>query len=163
MATQSSANSTKKDLKYFMVSTEDEIVTVPGISTFKDEDGKVIDFEVKKLSQKEITDLNNKYRKRTMATDKKGNPLINGNEVVFKTERDGEKSTRHLIVEALVYPNLKDKELMEYYNCVDVTEMPRLVFRNSDDYMYVVNTVMKVLGLSTGVDDDEEDLEAAKN
>ena len=36
--------------------------------------------------------------------------------MVFKTEKDSVKATRHIIVEALVYPDLKDPELMKYYD-----------------------------------------------
>ena len=34
----------KKNLKYFMRDTKDEIVTAPGPDSFKDENGKVINF-----------------------------------------------------------------------------------------------------------------------
>lgn len=120
----------KKDLKYFMRSTEAEIVTAPGPESFKDEDGNVIQFEIKVLTQAEINQINDNYRKRSMATDKKGNPLIAMGEVVWKTEKDSAKASRHMIVEALQYPDLKDPELMKYYGCVDVTDMPLLVFSN---------------------------------
>lgn len=152
----------KKDLKYFMRSTEPEIVTAPGPDSFKDEDGKVIQFEIKVLSQEEINRINENYRKRSMATDKKGNPLIALGEVVWKTEKDSARASRHLIVEALQYPNLKDKELMEYYGCVDVTDMPLKVFPRADEYRHVSRIVMQALGLASSVNDDEE-IEAAKN
>lgn len=152
----------KKDLKYFMRSTEPEIVTAPGPDSFKDEDGKVIQFEIKVLSQEEINRINENYRKRSMATDKKGNPLIALGEVVWKTEKDSARASRHLIVEALQYPNLKDKELMEYYGCVDVTDMPLKVFPRADEYQHVSRIVMQALGLASSVNDDEE-IEAAKN
>ena len=97
----------KKDLKYFMRSTEAEIVTAPGPESFKDEDGNVIPFEIKVLTQAEINQINDNYRKRSMATDKKGNPLIAMGEVVWKTEKDSAKASRHMIVEALQYPDLK--------------------------------------------------------
>ena len=158
----SNSTETKRDMKYFMGATEDEIVTAPGPKSFKDENGKVIDFEIKVLSHKEITEINNKYRKRSIATDKKGNPLVQGNEVVYKTERDSDRASRHMMVEALVYPNLKDKDLMDHYKCVDITEMPLLVFRNSDDYLYVLKMINRILGLTSGLD-DEGDMEAAKN
>lgn len=154
----------KKDLKYFMHSTEDEVVTVPGPDSFKDDEGKVIPFEIKVLSQKEITEINNNYQNRVIATDKKGNPLVVNGEVVWKSTRDNAKASRHIIVEALQYPNLKDPELMDYYKCVDVTEMPLLVFPKSDDYAHVSRIVMQALGIMTGVEDgDKNDLEAAKN
>lgn len=152
----------KKDLKYFMRSTEAEIVTAPGPDSFKDEDGKVIQFEIKKLTQEEINKINDAYRKRSMATDKKGNPLIALGEVVWKTEKDGARASRHMIVEALQYPDLKDPELMKHYGCVDVTEMPLKVFSNADEYQHVSRIVMQALGLAPTVNDDE-DLADAKN
>lgn len=152
----------KKDLKYFMRSTEPEVVTAPGPESFKDEEGKVIQFEIKVLTQEEINRINENYRKRSMATDKKGNPLIALGEVVWKTEKDSARASRHLIVEALQYPNLKDKELMDYYGCVDVTDMPLKVFPRADEYQHVSRIVMQALGLASAVNDDEE-IEAAKN
>ena len=154
----------KKDLKYFMRSTEEEVVTAPGPASFKDVEGNVIDFEIKVLSQAEINKINDMYRRRSMATDRKGNPLIANGEVVWKTERDGAKASRHMIVEALQYPNLKDKELMDWYKVVDVTEMPLKVFSKPDEYQHVTRIVMRALGLAEEVEDDnKDDLEAAKN
>ena len=152
----------KKDLKYFMRSTEPEIVTAPGPESFKDEDGNVIQFEIKKLTQEEITRINDAYRKRSMATDKKGNPLVANGEVIWKTEKDGARASRHMIVEALQYPNLKDEELMKHYKCVDITEMPLKVFSGADEYQHVSRIVMQALGLAAAVNDDE-DLSDAKN
>lgn len=151
-----------KNLKYFMRDVKDEIITVDGPESFKDEDGNVIQLEIKVLSQSEIQRINNNYRKRTIATDKKGNPLAYNGEVLWKTEKDSAKATRHMIVEALQYPDLKDKELMKFYNCVDVTEMPLLVFSRSDEYTHVTRAVMTALGLLEGVS-DEETVEEAKN
>lgn len=155
----------KKDLKYFMRSAEPEVVTAPGPDTFKDEDGNVIQFEIKVLTQAEIQRINENYRKRSMATDKKGNPLIAMGEVVWKTEKDSARASRHLLVEALQYPNLKDPDLMKHYNCVDVTEMPLLVFPRADEYQHVTRIVMSALGLGDFVtnEETEETLEAAKN
>jgi len=152
----------KKDLKYFMRNTETEIVTAPGPSSFKDENGKVIQFEIKVLSQEQINKINDAYRRKSMATDKKGNPLIAMGEVVWKTEKDTEKSVRHMIVEALQYPDLKNKELMDYYGCVDITDMPLKVFSKSNEYQHVLRIVMQALGMASEVNDEEE-LEAAKN
>ena len=156
------AETKKKDLKYFMRPVEPEVVTAPGPDSFRDEEGNVIQFEIKVLSQEEITKINDMYRRRSMATDKKGNALIANGEVVWKTERDGARASRHLIVEALQYPDLKDPELMKYYGCVDVTEMPLKVFHKTDEYQHVSRIVMQALGLSSAVN-DEDDLTDAKN
>ncbi len=152
----------KKDLKYFMRSKDAEIVTVPGPETFVDDEGKVVDFEIRVLTQEEINTINSNYRKHSMATDKKGNPLVAAGEVIWKTEKDNAKATRHLIVEALQYPNLKDKELMDYYGCVDVTDMPLKVFSKADEYQHVLRIVMQALGLASSVNENE-DIDAAKN
>lgn len=152
----------KKDLKYFMRSNEPEVVTAPGPETFKDENGEVIQFEIRKLTQEEINRINDAYRKRSMATDKKGNPLIAAGEVVWKTEKDSARAARHMIVEALQYPDLKDPDLMKHYGCVDVTEMPLKVFSSADEYQHVSRIVMQALGLVAAVSDDE-DLADAKN
>lgn len=159
--------STKKNLKYFMRSTEPEIVTAPGPASFKDEDGNVIMFEIKVLSQETITKINDNYRKRTMATDKKGNPLVFNGEVIWKTERDASRASRHMIVEALQYPDLKDPDLMAHYGCVDVTDMPMKVFSRADEFSHVSKIVMAALGLGSDIgtegDPDEKNLEDAKN
>lgn len=152
----------KKDLKYFMRSLEPEVVTVPGPDSFKDENGEVIQFEIKKLTQEEITRINDNYRKHGIATDKRGNPLVANGEVIWKTEKDGAKASRHMIVEALQYPNLKDPELMKYYGCVDVTDMPLKVFNKADEYQHVSRLVMQALGLAAK-NSEEEDLADAKN
>jgi len=151
----------KKNLKYFMRSLEPEVVTAPGLDSFRGEDGKPIPFEVRVLSQERINQINEAYRKRSMATDKKGNPLIAMGEIVWKTEKDSARASRHLIVEALKFPDLADPELMAYYGCVDVTDMPLKVFCRADEYQYVSKIVMQALGLASPVNDDEE-LEAAK-
>lgn len=152
----------KKDLKYFMRSKEAEIVTAPGPDSFKDEEGKVIQFEIKKLTQEEITKINDNYRRRSMATDKKGNPLVANGEVIWKTEKDSARASRHMIVEALQYPDLKDPELMKYYGAVDITDMPLKVFSSADEYQHVSRIVMQALGLVSEVSEDEE-LADAKN
>ena len=153
---------TKKDLKYFMRSKEPEIVTVPGPDTIRDEEGNILPLEIKVLSQAEITKINDMYRTKTMATDKKGNPLIANGEVVWKVEKDPGRASRHIIVEALQFPDLRDKELMEYYGCVDITEMPLKVFPKSDEYQHVSRMVMQALGLAAPANDGE-DIEDAKN
>ena len=81
----------KKNLKYFMRSLEPEVVTAPGLDSFRGEDGKPIPFEVRVLSQERINQINEAYRKRSMATDKKGNPLIAMGERV--EDREGQRQS----------------------------------------------------------------------
>lgn len=150
-----------KSLKYFMRPVQQEIIAFTGPESFKDDDGNPINFEAKILTQQEITQINENYRRRSVATDKKGNPLVNGGEVVWKTERDNARALRHIVVKSLQYPKLDDPELMQFYNCVDITDMPLLVFSKPGDYDYVARNVMQILGMIDAP--DEDDLKAAKN
>ncbi len=152
----------EKNLKYFMRDRADEIVTVAGPDTFKDENGDVINLEIKVLSQEEIQRINDNYHKKSIATDKKGNPLALNGSVLWKEEKDSAKASRHIIVEALKYPDLKDKELMKFYDCVDITDMPLKVFSRPDEYAHVARAVMTALGLMDEIS-DEETVDEAKN
>lgn len=147
-----------KNLKYFMRKPEDveTIVTVPGPETIKDENGEVVQLEVKVLSSEHIRKINEAYHTRTVALDKKGNPYINAGNVVFRDERDNAKATRHIICDALVYPDLKDPELMKFYGCVDVTEMPEKVFCRADEFASVTRIIMALLGLGGQLSEEEE-------
>ena len=152
-----------KDLRYFMREEKEEVLTVPAPDTFKGADGKPIELEIRVLSNETIQKINDGYRKRGIATNSKGVPYLGpNNEVVFKTERDSARASRHIIAEALVYPDLKNRELMDFYNCSDITEMPLKVFARANEYAYVSRMVMETLGLGEKVSDDEE-IEEAKN
>lgn len=136
---------------------KDEIITFPGVETFKDETGKVIDFQIKKLSTEEIQKIRSSYRSKKVATDKKGKPLITGNSVVYAEDYDAEKAGAHIMVEAFVVPDMHDKELMEFYGCVDVTEMPKKLFRKYEDYQYANECVLQALDMIDKPDEEQVD------
>jgi len=156
----------EKSLKYFMrpEAKEEQIVTAPGPETIKGEDGKPITLEIRVLHNDSIRKINESYRTRRMATDKKGNPIVANGEVVYRVEKDS--APRHIIAEALVYPNLKDKELQEFFNCYDMVEMVDKVFPSADEYNHVSRVVLAALGLGPAIeveDDDDKEIADAKN
>lgn len=153
-----------KNLSYFMreEAKQEQIVTVPGPDTIKDENGNVVNLEIKKLSNDTISKINEMYETKTLLRDKKGNFVVQNGVAVYKVDRDRNRAARHLMVEALVYPDLRDKKLMEFFGCVDITEMPLKVFPDNKEYLYVSQQVLKVLNL-TDADDDEQEIEDAKN
>ena len=157
----------KKSLKAFMRESvkADEVVTVPGPDTILGENGKPEMLEIKVLSASEIRKINDMYTSRTMATDKRGNPYIHNGQVAFKVLMDTEKATGHIIAEAMVHPNLKDPELMEFFECYDVSEMAYKVFPRTDEFTHINRAVMAVLGISREPDDgdSQRDVEEAKN
>ena len=154
-----------KNLKYFMreESRQEQIFQVPAPARFVDEKGEVVQMEVKKLHNDTIAKINDMYKSRTPMKDKKGNYIVQNGEVVFKTEKDSVKATRHIIVEALTYPDLKDPELMKYYDCVDITDMPLKVFPGNDEFGYVSRKVLEILGLMDAAESNEREVEDAKN
>jgi len=157
----------KKDLKIFMRESAktEEIVTAPGPDTILGEDGKPITLEIKVLSNATIQKINDGYKKRAIAVDKKGNPYIANGEVAFRTERDHVRASQHILAEALVYPNLKDEELMAFFDCHDITEMPLKVFPRTDEYAHVSRVVMAALGLGSepAQEEKEQALDDIKN
>lgn len=155
----------KKDLKFFMREEKEEIVTAPAPDTFVDDEGKPIELEIRVLSNARVQEIFASYRKRSIATNSKGAPYLGpGSEVLFKTERDSARAVRHIIAEALVYPNLQDEKLMSFYKCNDITEMPLKVFPRADEYAHVSQMVMSALGLSeTQQSSDDTLIDDAKN
>ena len=139
----------ERTLSYFMRETakKQEIVEVPGIESIKDENGHVVPFKIKMLTKKEIDDIYDKYRTRTMLCDKKGKPIFNRGQAVFDINTDSNRALRRIIVEALVYPDLHNKELMEFFDCYDFSEMPLKVFPNPKEYDQVANIVLSALGI----------------
>lgn len=154
-----------KNLKYFMRedSKQEQIFQFPAPKRFVDEKGEVVQMEVKKLHNDTIAKINDMYKSRTPMKDKKGNYIVQNGEVVFKAEKDNVKATRHMIVEALVYPDLKDPELMKYYGCLDITDMPLKVFPDNDELGYVTRKVLEILGMMDADESNEREVEDAKN
>ncbi len=155
-----------KSLAYFMRESakNQEIIEIPGLDSIKDESGKPIPLKVKLLSKKEIDDIYDKYRTKELLYDKKGKPVINGGRAVFKEETDTNRALRRIIVEALVYPDLHDKDLMEYYECHDFSEMPAKVFPSFKEYSYIEKAVLTAIGIFEDEDGDADDeVQEAKN
>jgi len=155
----------KKTLKAFMREEAKivEIVKAPAPPGFVDEEGKPVELEIRVLHSARIQEINENYKKRVVAVDKRGNPIVVGNEVAFKTERDSLRASSHILVEALAYPDLKDKELMDFFGVVDVTDMPNKVFPKPDEIAHVTRVVMAALGLSNEPDNDETKIDDIKN
>ena len=62
----------------------------------------------------------------------------------------------------LAVPEAGRQGLMDYYKCVDITDMPLLVFNNHKDYDYVTKHVLQALGI-VEAPKDEDTLNDAKN
>ena len=154
-----------KNLKYFMrpEAKEEVVVEVEGIESIKDEKGEKVPFKIKKLHNETVDKINKMYTSRVPAKDKKNNYIIQNGEIVYRVEKDRTKAFHHILAEALVYPNLKDPELMAYFDCHDITDMPQKVFPTNDEYAEVTKKVMTVLGLVDPDEADQKEVDDAKN
>ena len=154
-----------KNLKYFMREElkNEDIVEMAGPDSIRDENGNPVMFQIKRLRRDSVDKIYDRYKTLKPALDRNKKPYVVDGKMVMKEEKDYARALRHVIAEALVYPNLHDEELMKYYDCIDVTEMPTKMFTQKE-YAEVIKMVNHVLGID---DEDEEeqkdDLESAKN
>lgn len=154
-----------KDLTYFMREElrNEDVVEMAGPDSILDENGKPVIFLIKRLRRDRVDKIYEHYRKLKPALDKNKKPYVVDGKMVMVEEKDYAKALRHVMAEALVYPNLRDEELMKFYGCIDVTDMPIKMFTQKE-YAEIIKMLDHVLGL--GDEDEEEqedDLESAKN
>lgn len=154
-----------KNLSYFMREElkNEDIVEIPGPESILDENGNPVLFQIKRLRRERVDKIYDRYRTLKPALDKNKKPYVVDGKMVMMEEKDYAKALRHVMAEALVYPDLRDEELMKFYDCIDVTEMPVKIFTQKE-YSEVIKMLNHVLGID---DEDEEeqkdDLESAKN
>lgn len=154
-----------KNLSYFMREElkNEDIVEVPGPESIVDENGDPVKFQIKRLRRERVDEIYDRYRTLKPALDKNKKPYVVDGKMVMIEEKDYAKALRHVMAEALVYPNLCDEELMNFFDCIDVTKMPVKVFTQKE-YSEVIKMLNHVLRID---DEDEEeqkdDLETAKN
>ena len=151
-----------KSLSYFMREElkEEKIISMEGPDTIKDEKGNPVVFQIKKLSQDRIDEIYDMYRREEVAMDPKTKkPYEQNGHVLTKVENNYTKAFRHLIVESLVYPNLKDPQLLEFYNCVDAADLiPKMFTRQEREK--IADMINIVIGVKE--DTEYEDLKEAK-
>lgn len=159
------------DMKFFMKESllEDEIIEVPGVAPFVDLDGEIIPFKIKVLGMKELNEYRKMYTKTGIVYNEEGKRILDRmGQPVLNTEIDEVKAMNRTIVESLIFPNLKDPELMKFYGVVDVLDMPFKLFKNNKNgknYDYVLNTISELMGVETGGESkkDIDLVEEAKN
>ena len=153
-----------KDLSYFMREElkNEDVVEMAGPDSILDENGKPVVFQIKRLLRERVDKIYSHYRKLKPALDKNKRPYVVDGKMVMVEEKDYAKALRHVMAEALVYPNLRDEKLMEYYGCIDVTDMPLKMFTQKE-YAEVIKMLNNVMGLDDEDEEEQEDdLESAK-
>ena len=158
---------TTLDLSYFMRENKPSESEYPAPKGFVDKDGNRINLKFRILSESEITEIRRHWRETRFAKDERTGRYIftPTGKIATYENYDGDSAMREMLVESLVYPNLRDKNLMAHFNCVNAFDMPTNVFTR-DEYAYVVNAFDKLHGYGdVSNDDDEEDsdIDKAKN
>lgn len=113
------------------------------VSTRFMEDGKVIPFIIRPITQKENEQLIKKYTKK----DKKGTETFNRTEYV-----------QALTASAVVFPNLSDAKLQEVYGLGETEVLKNMLLIG--EYATLAQEVQTLSGLDTDIN---EDIEEAKN
>lgn len=151
-------------LKAFMRSRakEEEVVKVYAPKSFTDDEGNRAILEIKRLSVNHVNAIYDRYNYPVSAKDEDGNVLIRNGRVVKDFYSDSEGQVNRMIIESLVYPDLHDKELMDFYGCVDVMDMPHAVFASKAEYEYVSNAVISLASTLAG-EENKYIIDEAKN
>lgn len=156
------------DLSYFMHDTTPTEATYPAPERFVDKDGNRLQLIFRILTEEEIREIRKHWHKRTIVKDDKTKrPIVLSNGTVAVDETyDGQSAMQEMLVESLVYPNLKDQTLLNHYKCLNAIEMPLKVFPRSDDLAYVVKAFDILHGYEQAdgnVEKTESDIDKAKN
>ena len=153
-----------KTLKYFLRKYEEKIIQVQAYGSPKDENGNFICMKLRTLPPKEVQKILDAYKRSSMAMDDNGRPYHSPtNEILHETKSDFGRGFDHLIAETLVEPDLKSKEVKDFYNCPDISEIPRLMFFDPKEYEYVSNAVMDIHNLGRKQKKDEDLAVEVKN
>lgn len=139
-----------ENFKNFMLpelKEQSDIIAFKGVDTFKDKDGNPIPIKFRVPNRLEVREIRKKFERRTPAIDKDGNFIIKNGAIVHNESFDFDEYTDELIVETMVYPNLNDTQLQEYYGVYAATELLHILFRNKD-YKYIDSCCAQVVGFS---------------
>ena len=131
------------DLSYFMQEkTSPEVFEWPAPERFKDKSGKPLMLKFRVLSEAELREIRSHWRKRVFVKDEKGRYVFKpGGAIAYDEQVDTDSMIMEFLIESLVYPNLKDRDLRKAHNTQNVLEMPNKVFTRSeiDDLYYAFN------------------------
>ena len=139
---------------------EETIVTIPGIKTFSDETGKPIDMKIRVITTSDLTNIRKACHTRKIAKDAKGKPIFQNGTIQYDDQYDGNAMNDQMIAQSLVFPDMHDKELLDFYGCNDAVELVHKMFAKLDDYTYITEKIQEVSGISS---DGDEIIEDAKN
>lgn len=139
---------------------EETIIEIPGIKTFIDEKGNPIPFKIRAITTADLTRIRKACHERRIVKDAKGKPIFQNGQIQFDDQYDGNAMNDQMIVQALVYPDPHNRELLDFYGVEDSVDLIHKLFRKLDDYTYITEQIQKASGITS---DGDEVIEDAKN
>lgn len=139
---------------------EEQIVEIPGVKTFSDADGNPIPLKIRLITTADLKQIRKACHSRKIAKDAKGKPIFQNGNIQYDDQYDGNAIGDEMIVQALVFPDMHNKELLDFYKCNSSVELVHKMFARLDEYTYLINKIQELSGIDT---DDDAILEEAKN
>ena len=137
-----------KDLKFFLrqntIPVENQEVEVS--KRFKDEEGNLIKFEIKSISN----ELDDALRKKNTKQVKKAKGVI-------VPEMDTQGYYADVVLKSLVYPDLDNKELQDSWGVMDSKELLNAMLLPGE-YGTLLQEVQKINGWDINIEDVKEEV-----
>lgn len=136
------------ELKAFLKQNkmERQTIKVAASENFKDENGDILQWELRPLKTKEADYIRNECT----AINQKGK----------KIEVDNAKFNRMIASKCTVFPNLNDKELQDSYGVMSAEELIVEMLDNDGEYQAYCQKILNISGYNKS---DSELVEEAKN
>ena len=106
---------------------------------FCNADGTRAKIKMRKLTVDEIDEIVRRHRQRTLGQDKKGRAMVTNGRAVVDEETDKTALSADLLVEALVFPNLRSQEIQTAYGCLNPAHLVNKVFNTQEAFKYMVD------------------------
>lgn len=155
----------ERTLAYFMRETakKQEIVEVPALNPSKMKTDRWYHLRLRCLPKRKLTTSMTSIGQEQCCAIKRANQSLTGDRqylisIQTVTALSGALWWKHWFI------HLHNKELMEFFDCYDFSEMPLKVFPNPKEYDQVANIVLSALGiLEEENEDSESEVQEAKN
>lgn len=138
------------DLQAFMIEKKEETIEYVASKNFKDDEGKPIAWRLKTITAKENEELRKQCYKNTL--------IQNGKKKGYQQQLDTIKYLELLTDKCVVYPDLHNVELLDYYHEMDSIDLLTKHLLTPGEYDDLTAEVQRINGY-----DIEEAVEEAKN
>ena len=138
------------NLQVFMREKKEEIYEYVASKNFKDENGNPIPWKLKTITAKENEEIRKDCYKQVL--------VVNGKRKMYYQQLDTVKYLRILADRCVVFPDLHNVELLDYYGEMDSIELLTKHLLNPAEYDDLTSELQRINGY-----DLEEEAEEAKN